>query len=110
MGFDELAARAKKAISPRTVAYDNCGGTVNTIAILSGSGDSAIDECPKVPFNCLITGEFPHKYFHDAEEMEVSVLSCGHYDSETTGIQELMKIVERCCKLETVFIDAPTGL
>ena len=110
MRFDELAARAKEAISPRTAAYDNFGGTVNTIAILSGSGDSAIDKCPKVPFDCLITGEFQHKYFHDAAEMEVSVLSCGHYDTEVTGIQELMKIVERCCKLETVFIDVPTGL
>ncbi len=110
MRFDELAARAKEAISQRTAAYDNSGGTVNTIAILSGSGDSAIDEGSKVPFDCLVTGEFQHKYFHEAAEMEVSVLSCGHYDTEVTGIQELMKIVERCCKLEAVFIDAPTGL
>ena len=110
MAFAELATGAREGISSRTVAYDNSNGSICKIGIVSGGGESAIYECAKLGLDCLITGEFRHQFFHDAEELGVSVLNCGHYDTETTGIKELMKIVEKGCQVETVFIEAPTGL
>ncbi len=110
MPFTELAARAKETISHGTVAYDNSEGTIYSLGIVSGGGDFAIHECAERGIDCLLTGEFRHQFFHDAAELGVSVLACGHYDSEHTGIQELMKIIGDDCNVETVFIEAPTGL
>ncbi len=108
--FEELTARVTETVSPNTVAFNNSKGKIETIGILSGSGEDAVHECAARGIDCLLTGEFRHAYFHYARELGVSVLSCGHYDSENTGIQELMKMVGNCCRLETIFIESPTSL
>ena len=108
--FAELADKATRAVSPRTKAYDNSGGRVKCLGILSGSGDSAVRECAERGIDCLLTGEFRHAAFNEARELGVSILACGHYDSEVFGVQELMRHLHAKLGLDVVFVEAPTGL
>lgn len=109
--FAELLSLATERISSNTAGYDfSKDGMISSIGIISGSGDSGIDDCARLGIDCLLTGEFNHAEFHNAKESRVSMLQCGHYDTERTGIQELMNQVGKDLKVKTVFIEAPTGL
>jgi putative NIF3 family GTP cyclohydrolase 1 type 2 len=58
----------------------------------------------------LITGEFDHTMYHIVQENPIHVAALGHYNSEVHGVQSLQSTAEKVLKLETVFIDIPTGL
>ena len=107
----QIADNARAHINPALQLLDFSGDKpLRTVAFLSGSGGSCIEECAGLGVDCLITGEFSHSRYHLAKEAGVSVIIAGHYATEDTGIRELMKSVRDALHLETIFIDAPTGL
>ena len=107
----QLAEEARARINPSLQLLDFSNGrALKTIAFLSGSGGSCINECAELGIDCLITGEFSHSRYHVAKETGVSVIIAGHYATEDTGIRELMKSVHESLQVETLFIDSPTGL
>jgi len=110
IALGEILSRSLGAISTRSTVYDNSRGYAHSIGIVSGGGDSAILDCEHVGVDCLLTGEFSHQHYHEARELGVSVITCGHYDTENTGIKALMDEVASKMGMDCVFIDAPTGL
>lgn len=106
----ELLRNVVANVSSGACLYDNSQGMTSSLAILSGSGDDSIYECSERGVKCLLTGEFAHKNFHAAKELGISLIRAGHYDTENTGIHELMKSVQKCADVDVCFIDAPTGL
>ena len=105
-----LLNRARCHISTTAKMTDNTQGVTSGVAFVSGGGDFAIDMCREAGADCLVTGEFMHQRWHNAHEQGVSVLATGHYDSENTGVKALMAKVKAELPLETLFIEAPTGL
>lgn len=86
-------------------------GGIERIAILSGSGASAIEEAYQGGYQCLITGEMGHQYYHDAREMGISVIAAGHYATEVCGPAAVMKhLTQEFPGLETIFIHADSQL
>ncbi len=106
----ELLSKARWHISSTAKLTDNSQGVANGVAFVSGGGDFAIEMCKDAGADCLVTGEFMHQRWHAAHELGVSVISAGHYDTENTGVRALMAKVKAELPLETVFIEAPTGL
>ena len=51
-----------------------------------------------------------HAAWHYAQEADVSVLTLGHYRSETPGVLAVMDKVEKEFDIEVEFIDLPTNL
>lgn len=80
--------------------------------IISGGGSwpELYAEIEKLGVDCLVTGEAGHTSFHPALEAGTPVLMLGHYRSETPGVVALMDIVRKKFRIETEFIDCPTGL
>lgn len=80
--------------------------------IISGGGawPELFAEIESTEIDCLITGEAGHTSFHPALEAETPVLMLGHYRSETPGVVALMDIVRKKFRIETEFMDCPTGL
>ncbi|GAA0228578.1 Nif3-like dinuclear metal center hexameric protein [Haladaptatus pallidirubidus] len=83
--------------------------TIENVAIVTGSGADWLDEAVSVGADALITGEGKQKVYHEAREAELTVFLAGHYATETFGVQSLQSLAEEW-KLETTFIDEPTGL
>ena len=48
--------------------------------------------------------------YHFAKENDISVISFGHYQSETVGPKAVMKYVENEFNLQCEFVDLPTGM
>ena len=108
--LEKLLDRALSNISATAKLTDNSQGVANGVAFVSGGGDFAIEMCKEAGADCLVTGEFMHQRWHLAHELGVSVISAGHYDTENTGVKALMAKVQAELPLETIFIEAPTGL
>lgn len=80
------------------------------IGIISGSASEDVKKAVDSGLDVFITGEFCHEQYHYAKEMKINVIGCGHYQTETVGVNLVRQKVEKELGVETIFIDLPTGL
>ena len=59
------------------------------IAILTGSGQSAVDQILESGCDTLITGELKQQHYNYAQENRLNLYLCGHYATEVFGVNEL---------------------
>jgi dinuclear metal center YbgI/SA1388 family protein len=83
---------------------------IKTIAVCSGGGSyggfyEAMDE----GVDLYITGDAVEVYY-TAKDSGMNVIFAGHHSTETIGLKALAGVLEKKLKIETVFIDLPTGL
>lgn len=109
-GRAELVERLK-AIFPATYQGIEYGSEVpESVAILTGSGQSAVPQLRKQGLDTLITGELKQHHFNMAQELELNVYPCGHYATEVFGVQALAREVADAFDLEWEFIEQPCPL
>lgn len=82
------------------------------LAVISGGGawGELFDEIAETEVEALVTGEISHQIWHSAMETGTSILTLGHYRSETPGVIAVMNAVREQFSLEVEFIDIPTYL
>ncbi|MDC7242305.1 MAG: Nif3-like dinuclear metal center hexameric protein [Spirochaetales bacterium] len=83
---------------------------IKTVGIISGGGTREVSDAIAEGLDLYITGDASHQVYHESLEAGINVLFGGHYMTEITGVQSVMKKCSEELKLETVFIDVPTGL
>lgn len=83
---------------------------IYTVAAVSGGGAMSLDEAVERGADLFITGDASHQMYHAAKEAGITVLSAGHYFTETFGVRALMDPLEEKFGIETFFLDIPTGL
>ena len=89
----------------------DCGTEQNTtVAVCSGSGGSELPAAVALHADLFVTGELHHNHSIFTKEAGINVIAAGHYATETLGVRALMKPVQEKQSVETIFIDAPTGL
>ncbi len=59
------------------------------IALLTGSGMSALDSLAPAGLDTLVTGELKQAVFNRAQEDGLNLYLCGHYATETFGVRAL---------------------
>jgi dinuclear metal center YbgI/SA1388 family protein len=98
-------ARRLRAEYPRTfTAIEHGSPKPRRIAILSGSGRSALPHLAKLGCDTLVTGELREEHFNDAHEQGWNLYPCGHYATETHGVRALAAEVARRLGLEWTFV------
>ena len=83
--------------------------TVESVAVVTGSGADWLDEAAAAGVDLFVTGEGKQQVYHEAREAGVSVALAGHYATETFGVEALGGLL-REWGVETEWIDHPTGL
>ena len=61
------------------------------IAILTGSGSSAVEKILDAGSDTLITGELKQHHYNLAQELNLNLYVCGHYATETYGVDALAR-------------------
>jgi len=81
-------------------------------AICTGAGadTDTIREATERGIDTLIVGEGPHHTAVLARDLDIVVVYAGHYATETLGVRALGDYVASAFHVETLFLDAPTGL
>lgn len=98
-------ARRLRAEYPRTfAAIEHGSARPRRIAILSGSGRSALPHLAKLGCDTLVTGELREEHFNDAHEQGWNLYPCGHYATETWGVRALAAEVARRLGLDWTFV------
>jgi dinuclear metal center YbgI/SA1388 family protein len=83
---------------------------IKTIAVCSGGGSyGGFYEALASKADLYITGDTAEVYY-TAKDSGINVIFAGHHATETVGLKALAKVIAKKFKIETVFIDLPTGL
>ena len=83
---------------------------IKTVAVVSGGGGmSGFNEAVTAGVDLYLTGEISDVY-HAAKDTSINVIFGGHHATETVGVMALSEVVKRKFKVETMFLDIPTGL
>lgn len=88
-----LERRLKKSYPQTFKAIRFGSAQPKKIAILSGSGRSALAHLRKQGCDTLITGELREEHFNEAQEQGWNLYPCGHYATETWGVKALAAAV-----------------
>ena len=84
--------------------------TPSKIAILTGSGQSAVDKILDAGADTLITGELKQHHFNLAQELKLNLYACGHYATETFGVDALAREAATKFDLPYEFIETECPL
>jgi dinuclear metal center YbgI/SA1388 family protein len=84
--------------------------SISSVAIVTGSGSSTLAECASSGIDVLISGEPKQEVYHRAKELECSAIFAGHYATETFGVRALERVLAEHFRVETEWIDEPTGI
>lgn len=104
-GRQELAKRLK-ALFPKTYhAIEYGSAQPERIAILTGSGQSLVEQLRANNIDTLITGELRQHHFNMAQELNLNLYPCGHYATETFGVKALAEKVSEQFEVEWSFIE-----
>ena len=106
----QLCEQFNTALSTTCTALTFGVETCKRVAVISGAGASALENCAALGIDALITGEYGHTDYHVAKELGINLIAAGHYATETPGVHAVLDILADEFGVETTFIDHPTGL
>ena len=85
-------------------------GKPRTVAILTGSGRSALPHLKAAGTDTLITGELRQEHFTLAQEERLNLYVCGHYATERYGVTALANACSQHFKIPAQFIPSDCPL
>lgn len=106
----ELKSRLKDLFPAGIKSIEKGSEAPERIAILTGSGESAVNELKSVGVDTLITGELKQHHFNLAEEIGLNLYLGGHYATETFGVSALASEIAAQFGLDWEFIQTDCPL
>ncbi|MEX0323332.1 MAG: Nif3-like dinuclear metal center hexameric protein [Puniceicoccaceae bacterium] len=107
---EDLRQRLEQEFGPSITAIEYGSANPQSVAILTGSGRSALDELKAMGTDTLITGELRQEHFNLAQEEGFNLYVCGHYATEGYGVIALAELAAKQFKLESTFIQTECPL
>lgn len=108
--ISEIEKKLNKSLKTSCKALPFGPNNIKTIAVCSGGGGyGGFYEALDSGVDLYITGDTEEVYY-TAKDAGLNVIFAGHHATETVGLKALAGIVSKRFKVETVFIDLPTGL
>ena len=83
---------------------------VQKIGICTGGGLFGLKEAKDNGCDTFVTGDANHTSVELCKELQINLISGGHYNTEQYGVQALGRELEKTFKIKHRFIDLPTGL
>lgn len=108
--LDSIVNELEKKLKTRCKVWKFGETKIKKIAIISGGGGWDVPKAIKKNVDLFITGEASHGSYLHAKDGRMSVIIAGHYKTETGGVKEVGKLLEKKFNVKTIFIDNPTGM
>ena len=94
----DLIEKLQKTFDDKLQSIEFGSEKPNKIAILTGSGSSAVSELKRIGVDTLITGELRQNHYNQAQEEGLNLYLCGHYATEVYGVCALAKEISQNLK------------
>ena len=96
MSLEACAQLVKMVFQIKSVrVYGNLDQTVETAAIMPGSGGDMIKDVLKLGLDVMITGDIKHHEGLDAVGMGLAIIDAGHFELEKIFIPYMKEFIER---------------
>jgi len=105
-----LAGRLEGLFGGRVVRIEEGPARPRRVAVVTGSGGSAIDQLGSAGADTLVTGELKQHNFNQAQELGINLYACGHYATETFGVAALAAEVAAAFDLPWSFVETDCPL
>ena len=79
---EDMGEKIKAALGCDVVRYNDMGGSIETVAVCSGSGGSLLADVLSNEVDAYITGDVKHDIFIDAYNAGLTVFDAGHFHTE----------------------------
>lgn len=76
------------------VRYNSIDKMISKVAVCSGSGSDYLALANELSCDALLTGDASHHAFLDANEMDIVLFACGHFETENIAIKPLMNKIK----------------
>ncbi len=106
----ELAQRLQTMTSHEPTVLAGGPEATGRVAVVSGSGYSALEEAVHLGCGALITGDVREPTMAIARELGITVIAGGHEATERLGIQALANLVTDTFDIETRFFADPNPI
>ena len=107
---NDLSRRLHESFNGKVTAIEFGSETPERIAILTGSGASAIGKLRILGIDTLITGELRQNHFNQAQEEGLNLYLCGHYATEVFGVCALAEEVSQKFDIPWSFLETECPL
>jgi len=107
---DELRDRLLKEFPGTVTSMEFGSPRPERVAILTGSGRSALPHLHDNGTDTLVTGELRQEHFNLAQEQGLNLYACGHYATERFGVKALAGEVASRFELPVTFLETSCPL
>ena len=83
-----------KSVLDGAVRYNSLQKDIKKVAVCSGSGSDYLSLAKELDCDALLTGDASHHAFLDANEMNMLLISAGHFETENIAIKPLADKIE----------------
>ncbi|HII39242.1 TPA: Nif3-like dinuclear metal center hexameric protein [Candidatus Micrarchaeota archaeon] len=108
--IESIAKRLSSSVGfgVKVLAYGK--NSAKHVGVVSGGGGSCVEEAAELELDLFVTGELNQASARLARDLGLSVIAAGHYATETLGVKEIAPLLQGKFKVESFFVDAPTGV
>jgi dinuclear metal center YbgI/SA1388 family protein len=78
---------------------------ITTVGIVSGGAPFEVRQASEKGIDLFVTGEAAEPVFYLAKELNINMVSLGHYATERIGVLALKEHIEQILGLDTLFIE-----
>ena len=86
----ELAATAAEVLSAR-VRWCDGGRSIETLAVCGGAGGDLVEDVAALGIDALLTGDADYHDFLDAEQLGLTLVAAGHFETENPAMPALCR-------------------
>ena len=101
----ELAERVEQRLGRAPQVIGDASAAVGTVAWCTGAAQGYITTAAACGAQTFISGEVSERTFHEARELGVNYLACGHHATERFGVQRLGKAISEQFNIEYSYFE-----
>ena len=91
-----------KSVLGGIIRYNSIIKSIKKVAVCSGSGSDYLTLAKEMDCDALLTGDASHHAFLDANEMDILLISAGHFETENIAIKPLADKVKNKFNIDYV--------
>jgi dinuclear metal center YbgI/SA1388 family protein len=108
--FKILVKEVDKKLNVKSFALAFGPKKIKKIAIISGGASPDFEIAKEAGADVFICGDMREQIPSASEEVGISIINAGHYNTEKLGIENLGKLIAKKFKVSAEFVDVPNEI